>query len=85
MYAPWCGHCKKLAPAWDELAREVQAEGINVGKVDCTVYKSLCSSKGVRGYPTLLAFKGGSQVGERYTGARDVPSLRAHISAVHAQ
>ena len=39
MYAPWCGHCKKLAPAWDELANKVKPQNINVAKVDCTAYK----------------------------------------------
>lgn len=38
MYAPWCQHCKKLAPVWDRLASELKGK-VNVGKVDCTVYK----------------------------------------------
>ena len=38
-YAPWCGHCKKLAPTWDELATAAKGK-FNVAKVDCTVEKS---------------------------------------------
>merc|ERR1712205_126976 len=84
MYAPWCGHCKKLAPAWDELANKVKPQNINVAKVDCTAYKSLCSSLGVSGYPTLLTFKDGAPVGSKYQGNRDVDSLAAHITSVHS-
>jgi len=35
-FAPWCGHCQKLAPVWEELGHELQYK-VNVGKVDCTV------------------------------------------------
>ena len=48
--APWCAHCKKLAPEWDKLAENVE---ILVGEVDCTVEKELCAEHGVQGYPTI--------------------------------
>ena len=38
-YAPWCGHCKKLVPTWEELATAAKGK-FNVAKVDCTVEKS---------------------------------------------
>ena len=38
-YAPWCGHCKRLAPILDEIADEV--EGVRIGKVDATVETAL--------------------------------------------
>jgi thiol-disulfide isomerase/thioredoxin len=56
-YAPWCGHCKRLAPTWAELATKAQSENLSfkVGKVDCTTAdnKDLCTKFGVRGYPTV--------------------------------
>ena len=56
-YAPWCGHCQRLAPTWDELAADTTGK-LNVAKVDCTSAngKPLCNQFEVRGYPTLLLF-----------------------------
>jgi protein disulfide-isomerase-like protein len=48
--APWCGHCKKLKPDWDNLADNVN---VLIGEVDCTVEKDLCEEQGVKGYPTI--------------------------------
>ena len=39
-YAPWCRHCKKLAPTWNELAK-VDLNGTRVGDVDCTTQAAL--------------------------------------------
>ena len=58
-YAPWCGHCKALAPTWNEMSTIHQEVGdLNIGDVDCTdeVSKGLCKNFEVRGYPTLLFF-----------------------------
>lgn len=52
LYAPWCGHCKKLAPVLDAVAPYLAGQ-MAIGKVDCTVEKKLCDEFGVRGYPTL--------------------------------
>jgi thioredoxin-like negative regulator of GroEL len=37
-YAPWCGHCKNLAPTWEELATKSKGK-FNVAKIDCTIHK----------------------------------------------
>ena len=58
-YAPWCGHCKKMAPAWSELAAEINPDDeweANILSVDCTQYKSTCTENGVSGYPTVKLF-----------------------------
>lgn len=58
-YAPWCGHCKTLAPTLDEVARD--ASGFRVARVDCTVAHSLCSAFGVEAYPTVKVLTAGTQ------------------------
>jgi protein disulfide-isomerase A6 len=60
-FAPWCGHCKRLAPTWDQLGTNMKGI-VNVGKVDCTVEQSLCAQYKVEGYPTLKLFLPGGKV-----------------------
>lgn len=83
-FAPWCGHCKRLAPTWDELAEEYNeakdGNKVIIAKVDCTVDTSLCADQGITGYPTLKFFKEGSKEGVKYRGPRDLISLEAFIA-----
>ena len=79
-FAPWCGHCKKMAPAWVDLAKELGAdESVLIGEVDCTVESSVCQENEVKGYPTLKAFKGGNLI-EKYAGGRDLNSFKAAVN-----
>ncbi|KAG9156698.1 hypothetical protein Leryth_006661 [Lithospermum erythrorhizon] len=56
-YAPWCGHCKKLAPEYEKLAASFKkAKSVLIGKVDCDEHKDLCQKYGVSGYPTIQWF-----------------------------
>jgi len=56
-YAPWCGHCKNLAPTWEELATKLKASGlkVNIAKFDASSQEaSVISQKfNVKGFPTL--------------------------------
>jgi len=54
-YAPWCGHCKKLEPEWNDAASKLKGT-VKLGKVDATVETSLASRFGVKGYPTIKVF-----------------------------
>merc|ERR1719458_2406777 len=84
-FAPWCGHCKRLAPTWEELAakhnKDVDSE-VTIAKVDCTVATALCSAQDVTGYPTLKFFKNGAEKddGVKYRGQRDLASLEKFIN-----
>ncbi|XP_053103562.1 protein disulfide-isomerase TMX3 [Hemicordylus capensis] len=69
-YAPWCGHCKKLEPVWNEVGKEIRNIGspVKVGKMDATSYSSIASEFGVRGYPTIKLLKG--DLAYNYRGPR---------------
>ncbi|XP_076437915.1 thioredoxin domain-containing protein 5-like [Babylonia areolata] len=79
-YAPWCGHCKRLAPTWEQLAKSFAGNSqVSVDKVDCTVSTKLCTDQGVRGYPTLILFNNGDKV-DQYQGSRSHEDLKAFVS-----
>jgi len=71
-YAPWCGHCKKMAPMLLKVAPFVKGK-MAIGKIDCTVEKKLCKRFGVRGYPTLKFFRDGEFYD--YPGGRDADAI----------
>jgi protein disulfide-isomerase-like protein len=50
-YAPWCGHCKALAPEYDKASLALKEQGIILAKVDCVDQADLCQQHGVNGYP----------------------------------
>jgi len=80
-YAPWCGHCKKMAPAWDELAKDVDGDKsltTTIAKVDCTAHQSVCQEYGVGGYPTIKFFRDGKEV-EQYRGGRAFKDLKDYV------
>ncbi|KII63574.1 putative protein disulfide-isomerase A6 [Thelohanellus kitauei] len=51
-YAPWCGHCKKLAPEWKDAAKMLRGKVV-LAAVDCTVNTNLASEFGIKGFPTI--------------------------------
>ena len=68
-FAPWCGHCKALAPKYEEAATELKAKNIPLVKVDCTEEEEVCKNYGVEGYPTIKVFRG-LDSSKPYLGAR---------------
>lgn len=74
-YAPWCGHCQRLAPTWAELAGRLEGE-VTVAKVDATAETALAERFAVEGYPTLILLAEGS--GYVYDGARSLEALEAY-------
>ena len=81
-FAPWCGHCKTLAPIYEELASSLEfaKDKVIIAKVDADAEKSLGQRFGVQGFPTLKWFDGKSDKPEDYKSGRDLESLTAFIS-----
>ena len=80
-FAPWCGHCKNLAPVWEKLAQNFAfaEDQISIAKVDADEHKELGRRFGVQGFPTLKFFDGRSDTPTDYSGGRDLDSLSAFI------
>lgn len=71
-FAPWCGHCKNLAPEWASAATELKGK-VKLGAVDATVHSRKASQYGIKGYPTIKYFPAGKKskdTVEEYDGGR---------------
>jgi protein disulfide isomerase family A protein 3 len=75
-FAPWCGHCKRLAPEFEIAATKLKRDDNPVAlvKVDCTVETKVCGKHGVSGYPTLKIFKAGEMFSD-YQGPREADGI----------
>ena len=55
-FAPWCGHCKALAPHYEEAATALKEKKIKLANVDCVAEADLCQEQDVKGYPCACLF-----------------------------
>ena len=64
-YAPWCGHCKKLAPEYTKLAQMIKDNAlmdlhVRIVKADCDAHREVAEAFGIQGFPTLKVFPRGT-------------------------
>lgn len=78
-YAPWCGHCKKLAPIWDEVAEELKdVPHLIIAKFDSTANE--VEGVDIRGYPTLKFYgKGAKAAPVDFEGERDAEGIKTWL------
>lgn len=74
-YAPWCGHCKNLAPSWELAAKQLKGV-VRVGAVDMTTDQSVGQPYDVKGFPTLKFFGNDKKSPKDYNGSRDADGIR---------
>lgn len=79
VYAPWCGHCKKLDPEWTKVGKKIQKEGFEeflvMAKMDGTANDSPVDSVEWSGFPTIVFVKAGTKDVVKYDGGRDAKGI----------
>lgn len=83
VYAPWCGHCKKLDPEFQKLAKKINKEELSdllsIAKIDGTANDSPLDSVEWTGFPTLYFAKAGTREATVYDGERTAKGLWKYI------
>jgi len=89
VYAPWCGHCKKLDPEYKKVAKKVSKEGfsdiIRIAKMDGTENDSPVDTISWSGFPTMYYIKAGNDTPEKYEGPRDAKGIWKWLKKNHSK
>ena len=78
-WAPWCGPCKMIAPAFEKLSTEMTTA--KFAKVNVDESARLAQQAGVMGIPCIIIFKNGEEV-ERFVGFQSEQQLKAKLTSV---
>lgn len=83
-YSPYCGHCKKFAPTFSDLAESDRhledSSNFHIARVNCIAQGDLCVKEDIHGYPSLWLYREGRYT-ESYEGDRGYDEVDAYIQA----
>jgi len=80
-YAPWCGHCKNLAPVWEQLAKTFKSEkDVVIAKIDADSFKDIGGRYEVSGFPTIKFFSKTNKKGVPYEGGRSEADFVSYLN-----
>jgi len=84
LYAPWCGHCKAMKPAYEEAATTLAEEGVRLGALDAQAHRDIATRFGVTGFPTILRFVDGVKLTPNYARARTAVAFATEARELRA-
>ena len=82
LYAPWCGHCKTLAPKWEEMAEEFKDDDSMIIADYDVDSNDLPAGFEVKGFPTMFWLPANGAP-KKYEGGRETADLIKHVKATH--
>ena len=78
-WAPWCGPCRMMAPAFEQAARRIEPNA-RFAKLNTDEAQETAARYGIRSIPTLIVFKGGREIA-RQSGAMSAEQLSRWVSS----
>ena len=79
-WAPWCGPCRQMAPAFAQAARDLEP-GVRLAKLDTEAHPAIAGRYGIRSIPTIIMFRGGQEVA-RVSGALGAADIARWVRSV---
>lgn len=79
-YAPWCGHCRRMQPMYEELSTNLSTSKTGVGKVDGTQERGLSAVFSITGFPTIYYIGPDNNSVYEYKGRRSVEAMVEYVN-----
>jgi len=79
-WAPWCGPCRQMAPAFAQAARELEPR-MRLAKLDTEAHPAIAARYGIRSIPTMILFRGGQEAA-RISGALGAADIARWVQSV---